>query len=136
MENTRRLRERPRDHGRNTRSQTDRSSSSVPPQYNESLTRPNWDKDVRARVFADALDSSTDLYKCAITGRLFPREEMQIDHIKNWEDWCIRNVDDPNNPQQMSDAYNDRRNLRLIHGGVNASKGKGSKPGKSYLKNL
>jgi hypothetical protein len=134
MGDKRKLRERPRDHERNTRSQTGKSSSSTKPQYDETIRRPSWDKEVREAIFEEARDQN-NLYKCAITGGFYPRSEMQIDHIVNWETYCLQNAD-PNDADQMYAAYNNRRNLRLIHGGVNASKGKRSRPGRNYLSSM
>ena len=131
----RKLRDRPRTHEHNTRSQQGRSAAACP-QYNESLARPSWDPAVRDKIFEDAHDpTQTNKYKCAITGQLCDKEKMQIDHIEAWEQWCLQHAD-PKNLQEWSQAYNDPRNLRLVHGGVNASKGNRKQPGRGYLANL
>jgi HNH/ENDO VII superfamily nuclease with conserved GHE residues len=136
MGNNREMRERPKDHERNTRSQKGRGSSLTQPQYNESLKRPSWDNSVRKQIFKDAQDpNNEDLYICAITGGSYPKDEMQIDHKQDWEQWCLQHAD-PRDSVSMFDAYNDPRNLRLLHGGVNASKGKRKQPGKNYLSNM
>jgi HNH/ENDO VII superfamily nuclease with conserved GHE residues len=136
MGSNREMRERPRDHGRDTRSQKGRGSASTQPQYNESLKRPSWDPNVRKQIFEDARDpNDEDLYICAMTGESYPKDDMQIDHKQNWEDWC-RQKADIDDSQSMFEAYNDPRNLRLVHGGVNASKGKRKQPGKNYLSSM
>ncbi len=126
MKGTRELRKRPRDHDRNTRSQESKEgSSSDKPDYNETLTRPKWDPAVRKRIFDAAEDpNDSELYVCAYSGNSYPREEMQIDHIENWADWCMRYAD-TDNPQEMYVQYNNTANLQLLHKSVNASKGKG-----------
>jgi hypothetical protein len=137
MGNDRKMRKRPRDHDRATRSQTDKEgSSSTKPNYDETIRRPDWDDDVREKIFKEAQDPYDDnLYICALTGNSYPKNMMQVDHVENWEDWCSKKAD-LDNPGQMFKAYNDPKNLRLIHRGVNASKGKKKQPGKNYLANL
>jgi hypothetical protein len=132
----RELRERARDHGRDTRSQKGRGSSATQPKYNESLKRPSWDPNVKKQIFENAQDpNNNDLYICELTRGSYPKDEMQIDHRQAWEQWCLQNAD-PDDSQSMFDAYNDPRNLRLIHRGVNASKGNRKQPSKNYLSNM
>jgi hypothetical protein len=88
--------------------------------YNETLTRPSWDDDVKASIYEDARVG--DKYKCAITKKLYEKSEMSIDHIIPWEKYCRTNAD-VDDKVSMFKAYNDKDNLRLVSKSANSRKG-------------
>ncbi len=106
--------------------------------------RPSFTQETKRKVFETTKKKVVDgvtLYQCAATKKFFPRDQMQIDHKVNWEDYGTSGAGYLSESGQvdqasMSRAYNNLENLHVIHASVNASKGKRARPSQSILQRL
>ncbi|PZD70856.1 hypothetical protein C1752_08850 [Acaryochloris thomasi RCC1774] len=111
-----------------------RNSGGTSTNYNETpagmKSRPQWNEDVKTQVYADA-HAGGGQYRCAETDGLYPKNEMSIDHIVPWKQYCYENSD-VNDRASVTAAYNNISNLRLVSRSANSSMGDGG----NHLNNL
>jgi hypothetical protein len=97
------------------------AGGSTPKNYDEGLnTRPSCYRETVTDVYENARVGN--LYRCAIRDELYEKSDMSIDHKENWRSWCLRESD-VDDKDDLRRAYNDIRNLRLVHKSENSSKG-------------
>lgn len=120
-------------HDRDTRSSRASGSGGQTPKYDETIKKPGWQPGVRDQVF-DKTPQKTDakgdtLHQCALgggkcgaNGGYHAQKDMQVDHKIPWEPYVRANAD-VDNPGQVSDAFNDVKNLQASCQSCNGSKG-------------
>lgn len=60
-------------------------------------------------------------YQCVLCGRWSPIEQLSVDHVIDWQEYCDDAIQ-ANDRQQFEQRYHDLENLHLVHNNCNASK--------------